>query len=127
MSAGLEKFTNRYQATVRPSRQFYRRPVPLPVHYDAQRIGYIDPPQHVSLKEIPGVEIVMPEDRFRHMMDMLDKIEEITQGIMEDYFRGKGLEHMLREYAEENRIRHEHPAVAQAYNEYRMLLKLAGG
>jgi hypothetical protein len=120
MSKEIEEFCRKYDARVGPSSQPWRRskPVPFPV-FEEQGMGAFE---NIQYQNIPMVEITMPEDRFRALMEhdhWLEREFRRNDGIV-----GNGAVRLVREYERECRIRNEYPGVQAAWEQYQIMLRL---
>ena len=116
----IDEFCHKYQAEVGQSRRMWRRPQSVP--YD---VWLKDPDVFKSIEcvdDVPMVEITMPEDRFRALMEH-DHWLELQQrrdqtGLVTNAVR------VAREHERECRIRHEHPSVRSAWEQYQIMLSM---
>ncbi len=79
----------------------------------------------IPVEEIKCVEIHMPEDRFRALLEHADWVQNAgLQG--NNYFANNvsRVSHMIVEHERECRIRQENPTVKAAYEKYQTLLAL---
>jgi len=127
MNKKIYKFANKYEAVCRLSSQYYRRTQPVPVKFgeDPADVLYQDLPY----QSVPMVEIHLPEDRFRALiehdefLDNHDRLRNSTTGshVYNDMMRAKSI---VEEHETECRIRNQNPAVQAAYEQYITLLNL---
>lgn len=76
----------------------------------------------IACDHIPCVEIHMPADRFRALMEHDAWLErESRQG---DGWIGNGAVNLVRKYERECRVRHEHPSVQAAWEQYQIMLRM---
>ena len=117
----IKEFCYKYDAYVRDSSRMHRR---------AKRIDYkmwsdsdTDFFQTIPYEEVRCVEIHMPEDRFRALLEHEDWLQktEHSQFFGNDLQRAASI---VAEHDRETRIRHSNPAVKLAYEKYLTLLKL---
>jgi len=115
----VEEFCRKYDAVVGPSFKMHRR---------SRRISLSDWERDFNdirtmpYEEVPCVEIHMPEDRFRALMEhdhWLEREFRRNDGIV-----GNGAVRIVREYERECRIRNEHPGVQAAWEQYQIMLRM---
>lgn len=118
----IKEFCHKYDAYVRDSSRMHRR---------AKRIDYkmwsdsdTDFFQTIPYEEVKCVEIHMPEDRFRALLEHEDWVEQA--GRKDHYFNSdiQRASALVAQHDRETRIRHANPAVRAAYEKYQTLLKL---
>jgi hypothetical protein len=112
-------FCRKYDAYVQDSSRMYRR---------SKRIDYKfwsegDPEvfQQFPYEEIKCVEIHMPEDRFRAL---LEHDEWLYNSRISNHMVGGEAIQIVKQYERETRIRHANPSVQLAYEKYQTLLTL---
>ena len=120
----VDEFCHKYQAEVGQSRRMWRRPQSVP--YD---VFMKDPDvfKTIECQDVPMVEITMPEDRFRALMEHdhwlanagLHDNGHFTNNVMR-------VANMVVEHEHECRIRQQHPAVQKAWEQYQIMLGLYG-
>lgn len=117
MKKEVEEFCKKYDAQVGPSGQRRRRHRLMTMQeWEA------DPFEPMPTWDVAMVEIHMPEDRFRALMEHDHWLErEFRQG---DQYIDSGAVRIVREYERECRIRHEHPSVRAAWEQYQIMLRL---
>jgi hypothetical protein len=118
----IEEFCRKYEARVGPSSQPWRRAKPVP--YDVWRE---DPDvfKTVEHQDVPMVEITMPEDCFRALMEH------------DHWLANAGLHHnnhfqnnvmrvsnMIVDHERECRLRSEHVALQKAWEQYQIMLRM---
>ena len=120
MDKETQDFCQRYDAQVGPSTRRHRRVRRTTV----QMWSESDPELFSTLpaEDVDCVEIHMPADRFRALMEH-DHWLELQQrrdqtGLTTNAVR------IAREHEHECRIRHEHPAVQAAWEQYQIMLRL---
>lgn len=119
----IKKFCHNYDAYVRESSRIHRR---------AKRIDYkmwsdsdTDFFQSIPYEEVKCVEIHMPEDRFRALLEHEDWVK--NAGLQNNSFFANNVSRvsqMIVDHDRECRIRHANPAVRAAYEKYQTLLRL---
>lgn len=119
----FKNFCHQYDAYVGPSSRMHRR---------VRRMNYdiwsrSDPGifNAVPVEEIKCVEIHMPEDRFRALVEHDEWIR--NAGLQDNsYFNNNvsRVSNLIVEHEREARIRHENPAVQKAWEKYQMLLRM---
>jgi hypothetical protein len=118
MMKEVQEFCGKYDATVGPSSRLHRRSRRLSLSDWQQDF---DAARTMPYEDVPCVEIHMPEDRFRALMEHDHWLErEFRQG---DGSNGAVLR-ILREYERECRIRNEHPGVRAAWEQYQIMLRM---
>ena len=113
-------FCRKYDAYVQDSGRMHRR---------SKRIDYkmwseSDPEmffQSIPYEEVRCVEIHMPEDRFRAL---LEHDEWLYNSRMSNYTVGGEAIQIVKQNERETRIRHANPSVQIAYEKYQTLLRL---
>jgi hypothetical protein len=113
----VEEFCRKYDATVAPSSQRRRRH-----RLVTMQEWEADPFEPTPTWDVSMVEITMPEDRFRALMEH-DHWLEWNQRAHEG-FQGADAVRIARERERECRIRHEHPGVKAAWEQYQVMLRL---
>jgi hypothetical protein len=113
----VEEFCGKYDAQVRPNGQMRRRHR-LVTTWEWGK----DPFESVPTWDVPMVEITMPEDRFRALMEHDHWLEHLAR--TDDAWIGNGAVNLVRKYERECRIRHEHPGVQAAWEQYQVMLRL---
>ena len=116
----VQEFCKKYDAQVGPSSRMHRRAARFTNWQDRADtdVSKVLPVTNV----VPGVEIHMPEDRFRALMEHDHWLErEFRRG---DQFVDSGAVRIVREYERECRIRNEHPGVRAAWEQYQIMLRM---
>jgi hypothetical protein len=118
----LNEFCHKYQAQVGQSTKVWHRRQSVP--YD---VWLNDPDVFKSIpcQDVPMVEITMPEDRFRALMEHdhwlanagLHDNGHFTNNVMR-------VSNLIVDHERECRIRHEHPGVQAAWEQYQVMLRL---
>jgi len=112
----VTEFCKKYDAQVKPSSQRHVRHRLLTMQEWEQH-----PFEPMHTWAVPFVEIHMPEDRFRALMEhdhWLEREFRQNDGIMSNGVR------IVREYERECRIRNEHPGVKAAWEQYQIMLRM---
>ncbi len=119
MDKEVKEFCYKYNACVTDSSRMYRR---------TKRIDYkfwseSDPEifQQIPYEEIKCVEIHMPEDRFRALVE---HDEWLYNSRMSSHMVGGEAIQIVKQHDRETRIRHANPSVQLAYEKYQMMLNL---
>lgn len=127
----LQNFCRQYYATVRPGRML-QRPEPM------QFRGWDNSPKdfyhyHVTTYEVPSVEINLAEPEFNKLLSDLDEISSNDYNsytklkeMFGDRFVAEITYHKSRESREAS-LRSRNPGVQKAWENYQLMLKLAGG
>lgn len=111
----VEAFCRKYDAVVGPSSQRHRRH-----RLVTMQEWEANPFESMPTWDVAMVEIHMPEDRFRALMEHDHWLErEFRQGDISN-----GAVRIVRDYERECRIRHEHPGVQAAWEQYQVMLRL---
>lgn len=127
MNEKINQFAYKYQAVCKPSSQYHRRVQPVPVKFgeDPADVLY----QELPYQMVPMVEIHLPEDRFRALIEhdeFLDKhnnLKDSTTGSIfyNDMMR---IRMIINEHEKECLIRNQNPSVRAAYDQYLTVLHL---
>ena len=121
MKKEVEEFCKKYDAQVGASSRMHSRAARFTNRQDC-----VDPDAlkvMAVMNVVPCVEIHMPEDRFRALMEhdhWLEREFRRNDGIV-----GNGAVRLVREYERECRIRNEHPGVQAAWEQYQIMLRMA--
>ena len=116
MTEKLKKFCKNYEAEVRESTSRHCRPSRLSL-----KLSKYDSDEHVSYEEIKCVEVRLPEDRFRALMEHDEWLQRARDNRYSKADEGICI---AKQHEREARIRHENPAVRIAYQKYQTLLNL---
>lgn len=117
-----KKFLYRYNMEIVDSNRRYQRytiPTMSISAYDKFKDEYLHNPIHYETEILYTIQI--PESRLESLVDFHDRVEESmkytgSMDVFNDY---------IRRDKEEQAFREKHPAVQKAYEQYRMLYKLA--
>jgi predicted solute-binding protein len=119
MDKEVEEFCYKYDASVQPSTKMHRR---------AKRMNYkiwseSDPTifQTYPSQDVKCVEVHMPEDRFRAL---LEHDEWLHRAQMSNYIGSNEAVYLIEQHQEEVKLRHEHPGVMDAWQQYQTMLQL---
>jgi hypothetical protein len=121
----VDEFCHKYQAEARPSARRWNRAKPVPYSvFESQGMNAFETREYET---IPMVEITMPEDRFRALLEHdhwlanagLHDNGHFTNNVMR-------VANMVVEHERECRIRQENPAVQKAWEQYQIMLGLYG-
>lgn len=123
MNDEVKKFARKYEAQVRPSHQRWHRAKPVPYSvFDERGFNAFETRE---VETIPLVDITLPEDRFRAL---LDHDEWVSKAGLQDnnHFQNNVMRvsNLVIEHERECRIRQSNPAVKAAYEKYQTLLRL---
>lgn len=120
MDKEIQEFCRKYDAVAGPSHK---------VHHRVRRLDYkiwseSDPKiiDSVPYEDIPCVEIHMPEDRFRALVEH-DHWLELNQR-RHNGFEGAEAVRMAREHERECCLRNQHASLQKAWEQYRLILRL---
>lgn len=119
MSKEINEFCYKYDATARPSTQVSRRYRRIPYS-----IWQTNPDvfQEYPVEDVPMVEITMPEDRFRALVETDAWLERLK-----DAHIGHGYAAVIRiveEYEQESILRNQNPTLKDLYDQYQAMLRL---
>ncbi len=113
----LNEFLYKYEARARLSNQYHRRHRSVKFNY-ADIDQAFDSLAVLPFEEEPYVEILIPQDRFHHLVEM----EEYSGRREHEYNWAQ--EEQKRQHRE-RWIRQKNPAVQKAWERYQLLLGLA--
>ena len=127
MDKELIEFCHRYDAQVHPSIRIVRRH--KRVMYDEwlmydERRDNADIFQTIPYEDIKCVEVHIPEDQFRALIENKHWLDEF-----EDYNRAHrpqihSVQKIIAQHEDETRLRHQHPGVMDAWQQYQTMLQL---
>lgn len=123
MDKETQEFCYKYDAQVGPSTRMHRRVRRTTI----QDWATIDTGTAIrdtigDYYDQPCVEIHMPADRFRALMEHDHWLErEQRRG---DGFIGTNVVRMAREHERECRLRQQHPALQKAWEQYQIMLRM---
>lgn len=116
----IQTFRRRYSAEISPSSRRFHRSVPVRDFFEEDYYNSL------PMESIPGVQIEMPEDRFRTLIDMEDTLNKWDS---ESRLMGsKYIDYITHLYEKEFRdsvLREQHPALKKAYEHYMIMLAMA--
>ena len=109
----INEFSRKYDAVVKPSHRMFHR-----VNYGSTSVAIPSNVfDNVEYTDVACVNVQMPEDRFRALVEHDDWLKRS----MLTWF---GQRDIVEQHERECRARHENPAVAKAYENYQMLLRM---
>ena len=118
----VDEFCHKYQAQVGKSTRVWTRRQSVP--YD---VWLADPDVFKSIpcQDVPMVEITMPEDRFRALMEHdhwlaragLHDNGHFANNVMR-------VSNMIVDHERECRLRAEHPSLQKAWEQYQIMLRM---
>ena len=126
MSKAVNDFCRKYDAVVGPSSRAHRR---------VKRVGYDewqtnpDVFNQIEYQEQPMIELHMPEDRFRALLDHDDWLD-IAATSISPWQSGSGHHALSRaillvdQHEHECLLRRQHPGLQELYEKYQVMLKL---
>lgn len=126
MSRSLREFCYKYDAVVGPGTRAHRR---------VKRVGYDewrtnpDVFSQIEYQDQPMVEVHMPEDRFRALLEHDDWLDSAATSIP-PWQSGSGrhaLDRAMRlvdQHEQETLLRMQHPGLQDLYEKYQVMLKL---
>jgi hypothetical protein len=117
MTKDFTEFCYKYDAYVVPSTKMHRRVrrVDYKIWASDQNIYNNNPYEDVTC-----VEIHMPEDRFRALMEHDQWLEEKQHAV--DLKRD--IQEIVHKLEEETRLRHQHPGLQDLWQQYQTMLNL---
>jgi len=120
MDKEVKEFCHSYDAQVQPSTKMYHR---------ARRIDYRvwsesdqETYQNCPIDRINCVEVHLPEDRFRALIETKQWLDKF-----DDRNRGRSIhqtQKIIAQHEDETRLRHQHPGVMDAWQQYQTMLQL---
>ena len=120
MNKEVNEFCHKYDAYVHPSTKMHHRAKRTTL----QMWSDSDPEMFktVPCEDVKCVEVHMPEDRFRALIehDLWLELEQRRGGA----YIGANAVRLIREREEETRLRHEHPGLMDAWQQYQTMLNL---
>jgi hypothetical protein len=123
----LNKFCSQYRAHVKAGQPMRRVD---PIWADPISNNYRD--FHVTTYEVPTVEIVISENDLSALMNDLAEMDtsEYNEFVRYNKILGRGFMNDLQTYkyrqSKEEHIRNQNPGVKKAWENYQLMLKLAG-
>lgn len=119
MNKEVDQFSHKYDAIVGPSSRMHRRTRRM----DYKMWSESDPNfyQDIPYEAVKCVEIHMPEDRFRAL---LEHDEWLYNSRMSNHQVGGEAIQIVRQRDRETRIRHANPSVRLAWEKYQTMLSL---
>jgi hypothetical protein len=82
---------------------------------------------HVHTREVPAVELLMPEEELLKLVELDKSGDELLQRFGPNAMQYVAeAQSVLSEASYERRVRSRNPAVQLAWEKYQMLLKIAG-
>jgi hypothetical protein len=123
MDKEVKEFCSKYDAYVQDSHRMQRRVKRMPF----QMWSESDPEifQKIPYEEIKFVEVHMPEDRFRALLEHDEWLSKA--GLYDNsYFNNNvsRVANLIVQLERETRIRHENPSVKIAWEKYQTMLSL---
>jgi hypothetical protein len=120
----VEEFCRKYDARVSPSAQPWRRtkPVPFSVFEEQGMAAFAQ----IQYQDIPMVEITMPEDRFRALMEHDHWLANAGLRCDTNFFNNYVMRvgNMIVDHERECRLRSEHSALQKAWEQYQIMLRM---
>jgi len=108
----INEFSQKYDAVVEPSHRVFRR-----ASYGSTSVAIpANVFDNVSYGDVACVNINLPEDRFRALVEHDDWLKRRWEGF--------GQRNIVEQHNLECRARQENPAVKKAYENYQMLLRM---
>lgn len=119
MDKEVKEFCSKYDAYVQDSHRMHRRSKRMPFQLWSESDPEIF--QQIPYEQVRCVEIHMPEDRFRALVE---HDEWLYNSRMSNHMVGGEAIQLVKQHERETRIRHANPSVQLAYEKYRMMLNL---
>ena len=117
-----EEFFKMFDMQVRPSHRKLRRVVNMWQHANAWDYTISDSamyqPHTIPIEEVDCVEVLMPHDRLKQVIDYINYCEDEVEKATTD-------RQLMARYERDRVVRLHNPAVEKAYQKYVMLLELA--
>jgi hypothetical protein len=122
----LFEFCQKYDAWMGNSPRAYRRIEKMDFNRFAGDIDGLVHNYTNTYKDVKCVEIHMPEDRFRALLEFDDWVSKagLPHSSQVDSYSIYKVIGMIKEYEKQCRIRNENPAVQKAWEQYQMLYKM---
>ena len=119
MDQKLKSFSKKYECQIRDSGKVYARySLPLWVDHSQFEVDFVEK----NTERLYNIEI--PESRLETLVELEDSYFDRSKAA---YEQGRGLfDALLEKEREELTIRKRNPAVQKAYEQYRIMLGLAG-
>lgn len=116
MKKTIDKFSQKYSATVKPSTRRYYHTTPLPVRVNDEFIP-------VNFETEAGVDITMSRPDFQHLLEILGAIEKRLDKELQNTQTGLALR-IVREAEREIKLRNHYPQLKELYEQYQTLLRM---
>jgi hypothetical protein len=121
MSTGVNEFCYNYEVKLKKSTQIHRRPILRSMYeFHNEELTTLFPTENIST-----VEMIMPEDRFRALVEHDHWLRTSGWDKSTDYVSSyrRALQ-IAKEHEHETKVRNSNPAVQAAYDQYQTLLNL---
>lgn len=116
----IRDFCQYYEAYVGTSPRLWRRPKLAKQYWDDMSV-FAPNFEQCSYEEVPVVEIHMPEDKFRHLIEMRDMWNRtITRSVQTNSVSTQ----IWQQYEKESKLRNQYPALQDLWGQYQAMLKL---
>lgn len=117
MNKEVQEFCYKYDAVAGPSTRMHRR---------SKRINYSEwLNEHlldtIEYHDVPMVEIHMPEDRFRALIEHDDWLEDVRRI---PSWHGSKVQMITEQHEQECLLRQQHPGLQDLWEKYQTMLKL---
>ncbi len=116
-----QEFFRKFDMQVQPSRRKLRRIPNMWQHTNAWNYSINDNAmfqKSFPVEEVDCVDILMPKDRLRHIVDYINEAERQVEHYKTD-------RQLIARYEQDRIVRLNNPAVEKAYQKYVLLLELA--
>jgi hypothetical protein len=119
----IEEFCKKYEARISPSAQPWRRTKSVPFSvFEEQGMAAFE---QIQYQDVPMVDITMPEDRFRALMEHDHWLA--NAGLHDNQFFHNNVmrvSNMVVDHERECRLRAEHSALQKAWEQYQIMLRM---
>jgi hypothetical protein len=117
MNKEIQEFCYKYDAVAGPSNRMHRR---------VKRINYSEwLNEHlldtIGYHDVPMVEIHMPEDRFRALIEHDDWLEDVRRI---PGWHGSKVQMITEQHEQECLLRQQYPGLQDLYHKYQLMLNL---
>lgn len=118
----VDEFARKYDAVIEPSHRVFRRASYTKVTNVSTSVSLpSDVFDNIDYGDMACVNIHMPEDRFRALVEHDEWLQRAYVG---NFRVGHEAADLVKQYELECIARHENPAVAKAYENYQLLLRM---
>lgn len=115
----IQQFCHRYDARVTPDRSSWRRAIrslsTVPIS-DNDSVH-----SEIHCQEQPMVRITLPQDRFQALVEHEQRVTDLVRPVGSYY---SNIPQLVKQMEQECILRHSHPGLQAAWEQYQMLLRL---